>query len=110
MSGFTININNSTIKGQMQVGDYNRMDLNSHMKEFTDEQWKEIRKVLFERKSEFAYDSEEYELICEAEYLAGKKDQIKFKDLIAKKRDIFINSVLSTVAAASVEGLIKWIL
>lgn len=110
MSGFTINMNNSNFKGPIQIGDHNTMNLNSHINDFTEEQWDEIKKFLSERRNDFSYNSEEYGLICEAECLAGKKDQTKLKNLITKKKDIFINSVLSTVAAASVKGLIEWIL
>lgn len=110
MSEFTININHSKINGQVQVGDYNTINLGQNVAELTEEQWHEVRRFLAQRRNAFEYDSKEYELVCEAEYLSKKKSRSKFKDLILSHKDIFINSVLGTTVTAAVKEIIELII
>lgn len=110
MSEFTININHSEINGQVQVGDYNTINLGKSTLEITEKQWDEVRRFLAQRRNAFEYDSKEYELVCEAEYLSKKKSKGKFKDLILSNRDVFINSVLGTTLTAAMKEIIELII
>lgn len=110
MAEFTINMNHSKISGVVQIGNHNTVNQDSYSDSLTEEQWKEIRKYLSERKDAFGYDSEEYDMICEAECLSRKDDKNGFLNFLAENRTIFINSILGTAMTSAVKELIDVIL